>query len=193
MNRLNFSTAPLEADSLLWGSFWQGDVISPGYTLPALELAFLRETCLAQTTTLANPQAYLAHLRQILVHPRQKRWVTPWAETTLDCVFSSGWTIWLENETVVGGYGSPPVQKPGYRLMAADNAPMPASDIPATGALRDYLAWVAAQLPAWADGWQSLPFATRTDRWVQAHRAYSLLDDTVRQSVAQWIEHHRHP
>jgi len=192
LNRQNFSTAPLEADSLLWGSFWQGDVISPGYTLPALELAFLRETRLAQTTTLADPQAYLAHLRRILAQSRQKRWSTCWAETTLHCVFSSGWIIWLEDETIVGGYGSPPVQEPGCRLMAADNAPIPASDTPLTDALREYIAWVAAQLPLWADEWQSLPPAARLDHWVQAHRAYSLSDDAARQSVATWIERHRY-
>jgi hypothetical protein len=38
----------LEVDSSLWGSFWQGDVIAPGYRLPALELALLRATRLEQ-------------------------------------------------------------------------------------------------------------------------------------------------
>ncbi len=32
----------LEVDEALWGGFWQGDVIAPGYTLPAVELALLR-------------------------------------------------------------------------------------------------------------------------------------------------------
>lgn len=61
----------LEVDATLWGCFWQGDVISPGYMLPAVELALLRATELDETwpreTTVSQ---YLADLRQAITHPQ---------------------------------------------------------------------------------------------------------------------------
>ena len=37
-----FASALLEVDKALWGSFWHYDVITPGYLVPAIELALLR-------------------------------------------------------------------------------------------------------------------------------------------------------
>ncbi|NJN94022.1 MAG: hypothetical protein HC875_07955 [Anaerolineales bacterium] len=65
----------LEADEALWGSFWQGDVIAPGYLLPAAELALLRATRLDQTwpeeTTLTD---FLTDLHQAVRHPQAGVW-----------------------------------------------------------------------------------------------------------------------
>jgi hypothetical protein len=53
-----------EVDEALWGGFWQGDVISPGYWLPAVELHLLRAMRLdntwPETTTV---EQFLADLR----------------------------------------------------------------------------------------------------------------------------------
>lgn len=65
----------LEADEALWGSFWQGDVIAPGYLLPAAELALLRATRLDGTwpeeTSVAE---FLADLHGAIRHPQAGVW-----------------------------------------------------------------------------------------------------------------------
>ena len=70
-----FATDLLEADEPLWGGFWQGDVIAPGYRLPAGELALLRATRLdghwPERTTAAQ---FLADLRRAILHPRAGVW-----------------------------------------------------------------------------------------------------------------------
>ncbi len=70
-----FAADLLEVDEPLWGSFWHGDVIAPGYRLPALELAVLRATRLdknwpVQTDTIQ----FLADLRRAIHHPRAGVW-----------------------------------------------------------------------------------------------------------------------
>ncbi|MDM8530275.1 hypothetical protein QUF63_03825 [Anaerolineales bacterium HSG25] len=64
----DFTPALLEVDKALWGGFWQGDVIAPGYQLPAQELALLRAIRLDETwpeqTTLSQ---YVADLRQAML------------------------------------------------------------------------------------------------------------------------------
>lgn len=71
-----FASDLLGADEALWGSFWQGDVIAPGYLLPAAELALLRATRLDQTwpeeTTVAE---FLADLRRAVRHPQAGVWM----------------------------------------------------------------------------------------------------------------------
>ncbi len=70
-----FATDLLEVDEPLWGSFWQGDVIAPGYRLPAVELALLRATRLDQTwpegTTVAE---FLADLHAAISNPQAGVW-----------------------------------------------------------------------------------------------------------------------
>jgi hypothetical protein len=65
----------LEVDAPLWGGFWQGDVISPGYSLPAVELALLRATrldaALPEGTSVAE---FLADLRQAISNPHAGVW-----------------------------------------------------------------------------------------------------------------------
>lgn len=74
------ATAPfaddlLAVDEPLWGGFWHGDVIAPGYRLPAVELALLRATRLdghwPENTTTAQ---FLADLRQAIRHPQAGVW-----------------------------------------------------------------------------------------------------------------------
>lgn len=70
-----FATDLLEADEALWGSFWQGDVLAPGYTLPAVELALLRATRLDRTwpeeTTVIE---FVADLHTAIRHPQTGVW-----------------------------------------------------------------------------------------------------------------------
>ena len=79
--RAPFAMDRLEADEALWGSFWQFDVISPGYELPAAELALLRGVRLddhwPQTTGLAE---FLFDLRQTIRSSRAGVWTLPLAE-----------------------------------------------------------------------------------------------------------------
>ncbi|MCB0191412.1 MAG: hypothetical protein KDJ65_05660 [Anaerolineae bacterium] len=65
IHQVPFATDLLEVDTQLWGSFWHFDVISPGYTLPASELALLRAMRLdhtwAEGTTIEQFQKDLHH------------------------------------------------------------------------------------------------------------------------------------
>ncbi|GAB4422991.1 MAG: hypothetical protein Fur0044_21030 [Anaerolineae bacterium] len=71
----SFAGDLLEADETLWGSFWQGDVIAPGYLLPAAELALLRATRLDGTWPEgASLPDFLADLRQAIRHPQAGVW-----------------------------------------------------------------------------------------------------------------------
>jgi len=73
-----FTPALLEADEPLWGSFWQFDVISPGYRLPALELNLLRATRLDQHWPPATtPQQFLADLQQAAQNSQAGIWLLP--------------------------------------------------------------------------------------------------------------------
>ena len=70
-----FATDLLEVDPALWGGFWHFDVISPGYRLPADELALLRATRLDRhwplNTTL---EAFIANLHRAIFFPQAGIW-----------------------------------------------------------------------------------------------------------------------
>jgi hypothetical protein len=70
-----FADDLLDVDEPLWGSFWQGDVIAPGYRLPSVELAFLRATRLdgawPESATVAQFQG---DLRRAIRHPQVGVW-----------------------------------------------------------------------------------------------------------------------
>jgi len=70
-----FTEDLLAGDELLWGGFWQGDGIAPGYRLPAVELALLRALRLdgAWPEGTTAPQ-FLADLRRAIRHPRAGIW-----------------------------------------------------------------------------------------------------------------------
>ncbi len=71
-----FAEDLLEVEESLWGGFWQGDVIAPGYSLPAVELALLRAIRLEETwpegTTVTE---FLADLRQAITEPHAGVWM----------------------------------------------------------------------------------------------------------------------
>jgi hypothetical protein len=70
-----FASDLLEADESLWGGFWHFDVIGPGYSLPAVELALLRAVRLdrhwPEDTTVDQ---FLTDLRQAILHPQAGVW-----------------------------------------------------------------------------------------------------------------------
>jgi hypothetical protein len=70
-----FAADLLEVDEALWGGFWQGDVIAPGYRLPAVELALLRAMRLEATWPEGTEVAqFLADLRQAISDPQAGVW-----------------------------------------------------------------------------------------------------------------------
>jgi hypothetical protein len=71
-----FAADLLEVDEPLWGGFWQGDVIAPGYRLPGVELALLRAVRLDATWPEGTEVAqFLADLRQAISDPQAGVWV----------------------------------------------------------------------------------------------------------------------
>ena len=64
-----------EVDEPLWGGFWQGDVIAPGYRLPAVELALLRAMRLDATWLEGTSVAqFLADLHWATSQPQAGVW-----------------------------------------------------------------------------------------------------------------------
>jgi hypothetical protein len=71
-----FAADLLEVDEALWGGFWQGDVIAPGYRLPAVELALLRAVRLDGTWPEGTAVTqFLADLRQAISDPQAGVWL----------------------------------------------------------------------------------------------------------------------
>ncbi len=65
----------IEVDQALWGSFWQFDVIAPGYLLPADELALLRAVQLDKNWPIGTTfEAYLLDLQRAITHPHSGIW-----------------------------------------------------------------------------------------------------------------------
>jgi hypothetical protein len=88
-----FAEDLLEVDEPLWGSFWQGDVIAPGYRLPAVELALLRAVRLdrawqEETTVLR----FLADLRQAILDPLAGIWTLAMATGEPCVIFAAATT-----------------------------------------------------------------------------------------------------
>jgi hypothetical protein len=101
-----FATDLLQVDAPLWGGFWQFDVISPGYTLPADELALLRATRLDQTwpqdTIL---EQFVDDLHQAIGDPQAGVWTLPVAgEPCLVFAAYSGQQSVVSNQVAVVWY-----------------------------------------------------------------------------------------
>ena len=70
-----FANDLFEVDELLWGNFWHGDVIAPGYRLPAIELALLRAIRLDENWPAETDiTEFLADLRHVIRHPQTGIW-----------------------------------------------------------------------------------------------------------------------
>lgn len=70
-----FTTGLLEVDEPLWGGFWHGDVIAPGYRLPAVELALLRAVRLdGHWLEGTSVEQFVADLQQAAQDPHAGMW-----------------------------------------------------------------------------------------------------------------------
>lgn len=73
-----FAPNLLEVDKPLWGGFWQFDVISPGYRLPAVELALLRAVRLdGAWPEGTGVEQFLADLHTTALDPHAGVWTLP--------------------------------------------------------------------------------------------------------------------
>jgi hypothetical protein len=121
-----FAPTLLTADPPLWGSFWQFDVISPGYLLPLSELALLRAVRLdKQWPEDTDTSAFIADLRRAVKDPRSGVWTlilvdTPFVVFVSPPLHLSG-TAGMSGHfaSTVVWYGSSSNQyHAGYRLRA---------------------------------------------------------------------------
>lgn len=118
LSPLQFTPATLAVDETLWGGFWQGDVLAPGYCLPAVELSYLRHKHSVEGSTFENPQTYLIHLQHSLLQAPTSLWIGQFWQQSILCVVVEGWTIWLRAGEIVGAYADMPKCCPGYDLQA---------------------------------------------------------------------------
>lgn len=193
LSPLPFTPARLEVESDLWGSFWQGDVIAPGYRLPALELAYLRATRLDETFADPTPQSYLQNLQTTLLQFPSGAWLAQFNQIPALCVAFEAEAlyliIWLADSFIVAGYKDLLTDSPGYNLgplhpltpSSSKKAPSPnqQNQLP--------LRWLAE----WGREWPELDQATQIDHLIQAHRAYSrVADQRIRKKVSHWLTQH---
>ncbi len=164
-----FSPHALQADPALWGTFWQGDVIAPGYTLPALELAFLRATRLEQTFAADSPSQFLDSLQQMLARPPHGLWAARLHAGRAVCaVFfdddSPPACIWLTAVGITAACRAGFARQPGYNLTALK--PCRPMTPPSPPKQSDHRAMPAE----WSAEWESLSGPMRQDRLIQFHR-----------------------
>jgi hypothetical protein len=190
---LPFQIASLIVDQTLWGSFWQGDVIAPGYLLPALELAYLRATRIDETFDAPDPQHYLRQLQQQLVEPPVGLWLGEFENNAILVLIyqvEAEWLIiWLTETVILSGYRSPVFNTPAYGLMPLlSPSPNPVSE-PISPIEQEQR---IEQSQEWQAAWATLTPAARLDRFVQLQRAYSQLQGTAAGHVlADWLANHR--
>jgi hypothetical protein len=193
LSPLLFTPARLEVESDLWGSFWQGDVIAPGYRLPALELAYLRATRLDETFAAPNPQSYLQNLQTTLLQSPSGAWLAQFNQMPALCVaFEAGalyLIIWLADCFIVAGYKDLLTDSPGYHLRPLRSL-TPSSSKKAP--LRNQQNQLSLQwLAEWGREWSELDQAIQIDRVIQAHRAYSCaVDQRIREKIGRWLTQH---
>lgn len=115
-----FNANTLLVDAPLRGGFWAGDVIAPGYTLPALELSYLRHTRLDDGPSVADVTIYLKTLQADLRQFPAGAWLCKWAERVILCVVyvysPLPRIIWLSEGKIVAAYQDGVAISPGYHL-----------------------------------------------------------------------------
>ena len=192
LSPLPFTPARLEVGPDLWGSFWQGDVIAPGYALPALELAYLRAVRFDGTFTDLETQSYLTHLQTTLRQLPAGAWLTRFgSRLALAVAYPAGdWylIIWLIDGCIVAGYKDGLADSPGYNLSLL--LPLPATPPkPFSPGQQSYLP--PHRLAEWGQLWPELDQAARLDRLIQTHRAYShLAGQPGREPLGRWLAQH---
>ena len=194
-----FLSGGVEVEADLWGDFWEGDVIGPGYVLPLLELAFLRATRLEETFVGPTPQDYLQALNERLIQFPLGAWAARFGpEEVLCAVFQTRpkapatsralfCLIWLVDGVIAAGYQDVFVDSPGYNLQPlrplAPPLSAPRPQPPLAG-------WFDA-LPEWHQQWPRLNRAAQIDRLIRLHRAYSrLADSPERAEIGRWLTAH---
>lgn len=164
-----FSPHTLPADPALWGTFWQGDVIAPGYTMPALELAFLRAVRLEQTFAAESPAQFLDSLQRILTRPPHGIWAgrLPPGNAVCAVYFDDAplpACLWLTATGITAAYRAGFAVQPGYGLAALK--PCRPITPPSPPKQRDH----RAKLAEWSTEWESLSGPMQQDRLIQFHR-----------------------
>ncbi len=184
----------LEIDQALWGSFWQGDVIAPGYLLPALELAYLRATRLDETFTDSNPQSYLQTLQATLTKFPDGVWLTEFGTTPALCALFSrpqkslALIIWLVAEGIIAGYKDAPANRPGYHLVPIHSPTLPIASFQQKNRESHSL---FDCLPEWRTQWPALNHPTQIDILIRLHRSYSHWSHTLTgQTIGDWLTDH---
>lgn len=193
LSPLPFSPARLEVETDLWGSFWQGDVIAPGYRLPALELAYLRATRLDETIADPTPQSYLQNLQTTLLQSPSGAWLAQFNQIPALCVaFEAGalyLIVWLADGFIVAGYKDLLTDSPGYNLGLL--RPLTPSSSKKTPLPNQQNQLPLQRLTEWSQEWPELDQATHIDRLIQAHRAYSCaVDQRIRKKIGRWVAQH---
>ncbi|MEM7033043.1 MAG: hypothetical protein AAF629_26060 [Chloroflexota bacterium] len=194
-----FFSATLEVDEALWGSFWQGDVISAGYVVPALELTYLRTASLDETPLGDTPLALLHILNEAVAQFPVGAWHTTIQQHHALCItyeahslaindvlehYPDYLLIWLVEGTLVSCYFDSAFETPGYLL-----SPLrPFSKITIQNNSVENLLHHKNHIFD-LDDWAQLSKGARLDRIIQRHRFYSQSQNSSdKQGIAQQLD-----
>lgn len=185
-------------DAALWGGFWQGDVIAPGYRLPAVELSYLRAVRLAGLSlAVAGGDAaqYLHILQTALRQKPDSLWVVRLLGQALAVVAVSGWVMCLAEGQILVAYrgeGQLPAVFQARQLLAGgaegrEMTPLNEVSFKNKGAnwLHDLPELALETVQDWQVSWLELSFYEQVDilvrlgRWCCLERGDTLLLEAV--------------
>lgn len=146
VGQLPLATDLLAADPVLWGSFWQFDVIAPGYSLPVAELVLLRATRLDRTWPEGTTaEQFLADLHRAVVDPEAGVWLLEAAKqpcvvfAAADKLSGLVTVVWYcaSTDRLHAGYRSLPrqVRRPPHGTVEQRNLPLGRSRASEQGSL----------------------------------------------------------
>jgi len=177
-----FSKDALEVDEPLWGGFWQGDVIAPGYRLPAVELALLRAIRLdghwPEESTVSQ---FLAHLHQAILNPQAGVWTLivagePGVVLAAPPITQRSRGVYTDTLTVVWYCATTGQLHAGYRtpvgrlkLAGAIEQRKLKSQVKNKSVMRETLNWIAST-PAQHNLEETSSLAVRLDREILGFR-----------------------
>lgn len=188
-NPIPFAPDYIEVEAEFWGMFWQGDVIAPGYTMPVLELSFLRAWTRSEDLPFKDEHGFLRHLQTLLLQSPLSLWLTRFGRRGLLAAVYPGWTLWLGAGQIQCAYPHPAAAglwAPGYGLQVLYRRPIEPLEDPEPVPIE--AGFNELELTNWAVEWGDWPFVLQQHRFLELQRVYHLAnDERLQRRVARFL------